>query len=135
MNGLSVMKRTASTSSSILAVSSAITSLLGKPVIECGLQKSVDDFPGNGLAATIDQGALVRTGDFHLFRRGPRGLLQRNGLFIGRQPIMLRSVQRRKRLELVERAFLLEDLGISLDRDRCVEHAGNAAGRNLLRVR
>ena len=33
MNGLSVMKRTASTSSSIFAVSSAITSLSGKAVI------------------------------------------------------------------------------------------------------
>ena len=33
MNGLSVMKRTASTSSSIFAVSSAITALSGKPVI------------------------------------------------------------------------------------------------------
>ena len=33
MNGLSVMKRTASTSMSIFAVSSAITSLSAKPVI------------------------------------------------------------------------------------------------------
>ncbi len=34
MNGLSLMKRTASTSMSIFAVSSAITFLSGKPVID-----------------------------------------------------------------------------------------------------
>src|SRR5580704_16384493 len=103
MNGLSVMKRTASTSSSILAVSSAITSLSGKPVISVS-ESLIDNLPTDGLAAAINQGALVGAGDFHFLRRRPRGLFQRDLLFIGRHAIMLRPVQRGKRFKSVERA-------------------------------
>src|SRR5580704_15508365 len=112
MNGLSVMKRTASTSSSIFAVSSAITALSRKPVIvrllspplvgrgrgagrevmrkhrRChetsrppprpphkGEGELTHHLPLDRLAAAIDQGALVGTGDLDFLRRGPRRLL------------------------------------------------------------
>src|SRR6202044_245620 len=133
MNGLSVMKRTASTSSSIFAVSSAITSLLGKPLIIVS-EGLIDPLPTDGLAATIDQGALVGTGDLHLFGRGPRDFFQRDRLVVGWQAIMRRPIERGEGLELVEGVLLLEDLRIGLDRDRRVEHTGNAAGRNFLRI-
>src|SRR5580692_3500839 len=132
MKGLSLKKRTASTSSSIFAVNSAITALSGKPVIF--VSASVDDLPRDGLAATIDQGALVGTGDFDFLRRGPGRLFQRDRLIVRRQTIMLRSVERGKRFELVERAFLFEHLDIGFKRDRGVEHAGNAVGRHLARI-
>src|SRR5712671_5355192 len=130
MNGLSVMKRTASTSSSILAVSSAITFLSGKPrpAVIMSLPSRYD-LPRNGLAAAIDQRFLVGSLDLDLVRRGPGGFLQRDGLLVGRQPIMLRPVERRKGFELVERAFLLENLCIALDRHRGVEQAGDAVDR------
>src|ERR1700684_4498002 len=102
MNGLSLMKRTASTSSNIFAVSSAITALSGKPVIR--VSASVDDLPGDGFAAAIDQGALVGPGHFDFLRGGPRHLRQRDRLFVRRQAIMLRTVERGKCLEFIERA-------------------------------
>src|ERR1051326_1316693 len=122
------MKRTASTSISIFAVSSAITALSGKPVI--GLFSFALSSPGltgrsssrerhsrseaarfaitacpacaghdnnwlrhhlplDGLAAAPDQGAFVGARHLGFFGRGPRRLLQRDRLRIGRQPIML----------------------------------------------
>src|ERR1700722_5039867 len=108
MKGLSVMKRTASTSSSIFAVSSAITALSGKPVII--VSASLDHLPRDGLAAAIDQGAFVGAGDLDLLRRGPGPLLQRDRLLVWRHAIVLRPVKRGKRFEFVERAFLLEHL-------------------------
>src|ERR1051326_8916742 len=126
------MKRTASTSISIFAVSSAITALSGKPVLglfccffslrvsppswgggsssrerhsrseaarfaitACPACAGHDNnwlrhhLPLDGLAAAPDQGAFVGARHLGLFGRGPRRLLQRDRLRIGRQPIML----------------------------------------------
>src|SRR5260370_7785967 len=137
------MKRTASTSISILAVSSAITALSGKPVIRfsyspppiTGKESSVDHLPSNGLAATVYQGALVGPGDFHLFRRRPWRLFQGNRLLVGRHPVMLGAIERTEGFKFIERALLLEHLGVGFDGDRRIEHAGNAADRNLLGIR
>ena len=62
-------------------------------------------------------------------------LLQRDRLLVGRQLVVPRPVERGEGLELVERALLLEHLGVGLDRDRRVEQAGNAVDRKLLRHR
>src|SRR5580692_11114054 len=130
MNGLSLMKRTASTSMSIFAVSSAITFLSGKPVIDplfsspfarggqlvhtpavapqpvspprTGARKSTGHhLPLDGLTAAIDQRALVRAGHDDLDRPRPGRFFQRDGILVRRQPIMLGSVERRKDFELV----------------------------------
>src|SRR6202051_4019270 len=172
MNGLSVMKRTASTSSNIFAVSSAITALSGKPVIVIsssppprgegsgwgsrshaqasmlsrnlptptppspqGGGRLAHHLPLDGLAAAIDQGALVGAGDFDFFRRAPRRLLQRDFVLVRRHPIMLRAVERGEGFQLVECAFLLEYPRIGLDRKRRIEHAGHAVGRDFPGIR
>src|SRR5580704_11416553 len=104
MKGLSAMKRTASTSSIILAVSSAITSLSGKAVmISHPISVSTNHLPLNRLAATIDQRALVRSGHLHLFGRGPGCFLQRDFLLIWRHVVMLRTIERGESFKLVER--------------------------------
>src|ERR1700686_3346743 len=93
--------------------------------------KLAHHLPLDRLAAAINQGALVGAGDFDFLRRGPRRLLQRDLVLVRRHPIVLRPVERGKGFELVERAFLLEHPRIGLYRDRRVEHAGHAVGRNL----
>src|SRR5271155_875793 len=152
MNGLSCMKRTASTSSSIFAVSSAITALSGKlgiirsfvlsspglagrssnhrgrsastgpaAITGCPAFAGHDSIvlrhhlPLDGLAAAIDQRALVGALDPDLVGRGPRRFFQRDGLFVRRHAIVLRSVERRKGFELVERALFVEHTRVSLD--------------------
>src|SRR5580692_634630 len=97
--------------------------------------KSRNHLPLDRLAAAIDQGALVGAGDFDFLWRGPRRLLQRDLVLARRHPIMLRAVERGKGFELVERAFLLEYPRIGLDRDRRIEHARHAIGRNFPRIR
>src|ERR1700683_5869433 len=131
------MKRTASSSSSILAVNSAITSLSGKAVIDISfrpvssvpLSRSTYHLPLNRLPAAIDQRALVRPRYLYLLGRGPGCLLQRNPLLVRRHAIVLRPVERGERFELVERALLLEHFRIGFDRHRRVEHAGHTFDR------
>src|SRR6478735_22060 len=191
MNGLCVLKRAASTSSSIFAVSSAITFLSGKPmpaVIDRSLsyrrwspalpyyprpartrrsrnhrQRHIDGtdlplvalsatgcplsrawqaenltshhFPLDRLPAAVDQRFLIRSLDFYFLWGRPRGLFERDPLLVGRQAIVLRAVERGKGFELVERAFLLEHLGVCLDCNGCIEQAGDAVHRELLRHR
>src|SRR6185437_1786047 len=135
MNGLSVLKRTASTSISILAVSSAINCLSGNPLprfmccpfrfdpakkiaASCG-----GDLPLDRLAAAMDEGALVRSFDLDLFGRGPGFAFEGDPLFVGRQPVMRRPVQRGEGFELVERVLLRENLNVALDRHRRIEEA------------
>src|SRR5579863_7253518 len=119
MNGLSVISRTASTSISIFAVSSAITSLSGKPVIVTdpffgSLRNDghsialLHHLPLDRLAAAIDESTLVRARHLDVLGRRPRRFRQRNRVGIRRQPIMLRPVERGKGFELVQRPFLLE---------------------------
>src|SRR5262249_55560360 len=109
MNGRSAIKRTASTSSSILAVSSAITFLSGKPlpaIMFCSFYlcapsaspaPAADDkrrfsvrhaLPLDRLPAAIDQRLLVRPFDLDLRRRSPRGFFERDARFVGRQAIV-----------------------------------------------
>src|SRR4051812_22552373 len=64
-------------------------------------------FPLDRLTAAVDQRLLIRSLDFDVLWRRPRGLFQRDPLLIGRQAIVLRAVERGKGFELVERAFLL----------------------------
>src|SRR5580700_9092267 len=106
MNGLSVMKRTASTSISIFAVSSAITFLSANPVIVRFLLLARHHLPLDGLAAAIEQCAFVRSGDLDLERCRPRCFLQHDFILIRRQAVMPGSVERGKGFELVERALL-----------------------------
>src|SRR5262249_30346725 len=108
MNGRSAMKRTASTSSSILAVSSAITFLSGKPVpavisssFQLGAPIASPVFPAydrgsfparhalplDRSPAAIDPRLLVRPFDLDLRRRGPRRFFERDARFVGRQAI------------------------------------------------
>src|SRR6185312_8695793 len=63
-------------------------------------------FPLDRLAAAVDQRLIVRSLDFDVLWRGPRGLFERDPLFVGRQAIVLRAVERGKGFKLVERAFL-----------------------------
>src|SRR5262249_31086703 len=96
---------------------------------------STDHLPGDGLAAAIDQGALVGTGNPHLFRRGPFDLFQGNRLIIGRHPVVLRALERATGLQPIESGLLLEYLGVSFNRDRGIEHARDTADRDFLGVR
>src|SRR5690242_3578064 len=154
MNGLSAMKRTASTSSSIFAVSSATTDLSAKQVMtsfpcsasfrgraQRGARNDNEDtasihyLPGDGFAAAVDERALVRPGHFDFFRRGPRRLFQRDGVLVRGQPIMPGAIERGKGFQFIERALLFEHLRVGLNRNRGIEHAGDAADRNFLGVR
>src|SRR3954471_18528495 len=65
-------------------------------------------FPLDRLTAAVDQRLLIRSLDFDVLWRPPRGLLERDPLLVGRQAIVLRTVERGKGFELVESAFLLE---------------------------
>src|SRR5262245_34653188 len=101
MNGLSVMKRTASTSSSIFAVSSAITFLSGKPMPAamtdlCALASARHDLPLDHFPATIDQRLLVGTLDVHLIGRRPPDFLQRDRSSFGGRRVVI-SPDRRGR--------------------------------------
>src|SRR5262249_60070112 len=91
------------------------------------------DLPFDRLSTAIDERLLIGPFDPDLRRRGPWRLFKRNRRFIHRQAIVPGAVKRRKSFQLVERAFLLKDLCIGLDRDRRVEHAGDALHRDLLR--
>src|ERR1700731_1159086 len=82
-------------------------------------------------AAAIDQGAFVRSLDLDLGGRCPGRALERDGVLVHRQAIMLRAVEGREGLELVERAFLLEHPGIGLERDRRIEHARHPVDGDL----
>src|ERR1700733_7718014 len=135
MNGLSVMKRTASTSMSILAVSSAITSLSAKPAMVVSSLLARHHLPLDRLAAAIKQRALVRSRDLDLDRRRPRCFLQHDFILVRRQAIMLRAVEAGKGFELVERTFLFQSLGICGERNRRIEDARNTADRDLARER
>src|ERR1700733_15122187 len=118
MNGLSAMKRTASTSMSIFAVRSAITFLSAKPVM-CPPRRGIASshhLPFDGFAAAIEQRTLVGTRDFDLDRRGPWRLFQHDFILVRRQTIMLGPVERGKGLEPVERLLLLEHLGVGRKR-------------------
>src|SRR5205814_8653530 len=57
--------------------------------------------------------------------------LQGQPLFVSRQAVEARAVQRGEGFQTVERAFLGKDLGIDLYRHRRVEDAGAAAGAFL----
>src|SRR5580704_12557819 len=52
-----------------------------------------------------------------------------------RQPVEIRTVQRREHLEAIERAFFLEHLGVKLEGAGRGENAGAAAGGLLGRDR
>src|SRR5690242_19561519 len=72
--------------------------------------------PLDRFAAAIDQGTLVGSFDLDLFGRGPARFLQRDPVLVWRQFVMPWPVQRSKRFELIERALLLEHLGVGFDR-------------------
>src|SRR5262245_61571278 len=82
--------------------------------------------PLDRFAAAVDQRPVVRPLDLDLLGRGPGGLLDRDGLAVRRQLVVAGAVEGGKRLELVERAFLLEHLGVARDRHWGVEDARDA---------
>src|SRR5215467_6956566 len=88
---------------------------------------STHHLPGDGFAAAVDQRALVEPGDFDFFRRRPWHLFERDSVVVGRHPIVLGAIERGKGFQLIERALLLEDLGVAFDGDRGVEHARDTA--------
>ena len=89
--------RTASTSISIFAVSSAITFLSANPVIvRFPSPGARHHLPLDGLAAAIEQCAFVRSSDLDLDRCCPRRFLQRDFILIRRQAVMAGSVERGK---------------------------------------
>src|SRR6266702_3243754 len=93
------------------------------------------DLPLDRFPAAIDQRLFIGPFDLDLLRWSPRGFFQRDRRFIRGQAIVPGTVNGRKVFELVERAFLLKYFRIGLDRDRRVEHAGDAVHRELLRHR
>src|SRR5262249_16572076 len=156
MNGRSAMKRTASTSSSLLPLGSDIPSLSATPrpavmlsslhlcaptpcpALAAYEKRSFSTRPALPLdlsPAAINQRLLVRPFDLDLHRRGPRRFFERDLRFVGRQAIVPGAVERGKGLELVQRAFLFEYLGVGFDRDRRVEQPRDAVHGKLLRHR
>src|SRR5579885_3878934 len=134
MKGLSVLNRTASTSSSMRAVSSAMV-LRSVNAIPAPFGSRLRHAPLDGFAATMDESTLVRTLDTHFLGRGPGLRLERHGRAVGLEPIVKRAVERRERLQLVELVLLLEHLGIALECDRRIEEAGNPDDVELARHR
>jgi len=57
--------------------------------------------------------------------------LQRHSAFVERQTIECRPIRRRECLELIERVFLLEHLGVAFQRIRRIEQARATASRFL----
>src|SRR5262245_6529175 len=89
--------------------------------------------PLDRFAPTIDQRLVVRPLDLHLLGCGPGRFLDRDGLAVGRQLVVAGAVKGSEGLKLVERALLLEHLGVGRDCHRRVEQARNAVNRKLLR--
>src|SRR5262245_38261614 len=87
--------------------------------------------PLDRFATAIDQRLLVRPLDLDLRGGGPGGSLERDGFAVGWQLVVAGAVEGGKCLELVERAFLLEHLGVARDRDRRIEQARDAVDRKL----
>src|SRR6185369_11233397 len=82
--------------------------------------------PLDRLAAAVDERALLRPVDADLFRSDPGLLLERDGVAVRREAVVLRTVERRECLELVQPAGIGEHLGVGLDRDRRVEEPSGA---------
>src|SRR5437899_944101 len=82
--------------------------------------------PFDRFAAAIDQRFFVGSFDLYFFGSCPGGFLKRYRLLVDRQLVMPRAVERGESFELVERAFLFENPGVGLDRNRRVEQARNA---------